>query len=104
MLNRYLEKTEYVTDRMPSEAEEGVLYVVSVDAFLREPDYPDIPYALYRDVNRDGDVFAEGVKYVLEGEGEFDPEEFDDDYLSADFAGINVLDSTEDYPRERFEV
>ncbi len=81
MLNRYLEKTEYITDRMHSEAEEGVLYVVSVDAFLREPDYPDIPYALYRDVNRDGDVFAEGVKYVLEGEGEFDPEEFDDDYL-----------------------
>ena len=29
--------------------------------------------------------------------------EFADDYLSADFAGIDVLDSTEDYPRERFE-
>ncbi|MCR5669712.1 MAG: hypothetical protein K6G10_01790 [Butyrivibrio sp.] len=29
--------------------------------------------------------------------------EFKNDYLSADFAGIDVLDATEDYPRERFE-
>lgn len=28
---------------------------------------------------------------------------FKDDYLSQDFAGIDVLDAAEDYPRERFE-
>ncbi|WP_207641378.1 hypothetical protein [Butyrivibrio proteoclasticus] len=29
--------------------------------------------------------------------------EFKDEYISTDFAGIDVLDATEDYPRERFE-
>lgn len=31
------------------------------------------------------------------------PFTFPDEYISTDFAGIDVLESTEDYPRERFE-
>lgn len=78
---KYLKKTEYITDRMPLNPEEGTLYVLTPDAFLCEGNYPDIPYVLYRDTSRDGSLFADGVKYVLEGEGEFDQECFDEDYL-----------------------
>ena len=87
----YLVKTEYITKRMPDAAEEGVLYVVPVDVFFREEKYPDIPYVLYRDTLRDGDSFSEGVKYVLEGEGEFDPDDFDDDYLEGIYRRLKKI-------------
>ncbi|MBR3574633.1 MAG: GNAT family N-acetyltransferase [Lachnospiraceae bacterium] len=78
---KYLKKTEYITDRMPLNPEEGTLYVLTPDAFLCEGNYPDIPYVLYRDTLKDGSPFEDGVKYVLEGEGKFNPEYFDEDYL-----------------------
>ena len=87
----YLVKTEYITKRMPDAAEEGVLYVVPVDVFFREEKYPDIPYVLYRDTLRDGDSFSEGVKYVLEGEGAFDPDDFDDDYLEGIYRRLKKI-------------
>lgn len=78
---KYLKKAEYITDRMPLNPEEGTLYVLTPEAFLRMDNYPDIHYVLYRDTLKDGSLFADGVKYVLEGEGEFNPEYFDEDYL-----------------------
>ncbi len=78
---KYLKRIEYITGQMPPEPEEGCLYVLSPGTFLREKNYPDIPYVLYRNSAKEGSLFADGVKYVLEGEGPFDPESFDDDYL-----------------------
>jgi RimJ/RimL family protein N-acetyltransferase len=65
-------------------AEEGTLYVVT------DPD--DIPsaagsgaaFVYYSDISKKDESessYLDGVKYVLEGEGKFEPEEFDDDFL-----------------------
>lgn len=78
----YLKKVRrYV--RGEDHSEEGVLYIVT--------DPEDIPsasgsgaafvYYMTASGDREHGSYLEGVKYVLEGEGEFDPEEFDDDYF-----------------------
>ena len=88
---KYLKQTEYITGELPKRPEEGTLYILSADALLHEKVQPDIPYVLYRDSLRGGSVFEDGVKYVLEGEGEFDPDYFDEDYLEKIYRRLNKI-------------
>ncbi|MCR4791602.1 MAG: GNAT family N-acetyltransferase [Lachnospiraceae bacterium] len=82
----FLKKTEYFRNSLPGKAEDGVLYVLSPEALSLCDDLPDFPYALYidtskEDSSKESPAYMSGTRYVLEGCGDFDPDEFDDDYL-----------------------
>ena len=81
----YLKKVYAITDRFPDIPEEGTLYVVDSELFrsiLSNTGIPKgFPFAVYRNTLSDDESFFENVKFVLEGEGKFDPEDFDDDFL-----------------------
>ena len=77
----YLKRIEYINTKLPEMAEDNVLYVVSAELFTSAYLPDGFPAVVYNDLLKSDGSFFEGVKYVLEGEGEFDPEEFDDDYL-----------------------
>ena len=81
----YLKKVYPITDRFPDIPEEGTLYVVDSELFrsiLSNAGIPKgFPFAVYRNTLSDDESFFENVKFVLEGEGKFDPEDFDDDLL-----------------------
>ena len=74
--------------------EEGTLYVVT--------DPNDIPaaagmgatFVYYSDTTKKDaseSSYLDGVKYVLEGEGEFDPEEFDDDFFEIVYRRLKAI-------------
>lgn len=60
----------------------GTLYVASPDADFKALTEKDIPFVVYVDtLTYNAGTFFDGAKYVLEGEGEFEPEDFDPDEL-----------------------
>ncbi len=79
---RYLRKIQRFDPDVITE-DEGVLCVVTDPSDIASASDAGIPFVYYVDSsnNREGNTYCEGAKYVLEGEGEFDPEEFDEDYL-----------------------
>ena len=84
----YLKKISVITDRFPEIPEEGTLYVVdssllrSAESECRRLFIPTgFLFVIYRNIHSGDEGFFENVKFVLEGDGEFDPEEFDDDFL-----------------------
>ena len=66
---------------MPAKHHLGALYVVDASLCEDRDINPPIPCAVYRDITRHKDSFYGGVKYVLEGEGSFNPSDYDRDYL-----------------------
>ena len=60
----------------------GTLYVASPDADFKALTESGIPFVVYVDtLAENAGTFFDGAKYVLEGEGEFDPEDFDPEEL-----------------------
>ena len=61
-------------------AEPGTLYIASPDADLKALSESGIAFAVYVDTLKQSG-FCDGAKYVLEGEGEFDEDDFDPEEL-----------------------
>ena len=67
---------------IPFTAENGTLYVATHDADKKKLAESGIPFVVYVDtLTYSGSTFFDGAKYVLEGEGEFDPDDFDPEEL-----------------------
>ena len=85
----------YAAERIaPLSAEEGNLYIASPDADLKALSGNGIPFVVYVDtLKRSGSErdFYEGAKYVLEGEGEFDEEDFDRGELEKIYRRLNKI-------------
>ncbi len=90
----YLKKIRSFVRGEDHSRDEGVLYIVT--------DARDIPSALgsgtafvyYYDTSDnagEAGAYLDGVKYVLEGEGEFDPEEFDDDFFETVYRRLKKI-------------
>lgn len=63
-------------------ADEGILYIASPDTDLKALAERGVPFVVYVDtLYYSGSTFFDGAKYVLEGEGAFDPEDFDPEEL-----------------------
>ncbi len=77
----YLKKIErFERDR----AEDGTLYIVTDPGDIPAASGLGAEFVYYSDTSKKADdmnSYLDGVKYVLEGEGEFDTEEFDDDFF-----------------------
>ncbi len=77
----YLKKIErFERDR----AEDGTLYIVTDPGDIPAASGLGAAFVYYSDTSKKADdmnSYLDGVKYVLEGEGEFDTEEFDDDFF-----------------------
>ena len=70
------------TEDIPCTAENGTLYVATPGANLKTLADSSIPFVVYVDtLTYSGSTFFDGAKYVLEGEGEFDPHDFDPEEL-----------------------
>ena len=74
-----------------STEDEGILYVVTDPADIGGASEAGIPFVYYIDLAKacEGNSYCEGVKYVLEGEGEFDPDEFDEEYFESIYRRLN---------------
>jgi len=60
----------------------GTLYVAKPDADLKALSESSIPFVVYVDtLTYSGSTFFDCAKYVLEGEGKFDPDDFDPEEL-----------------------
>ena len=63
-------------------ADDGTLYVTTPDADLRALAESGVPFVVYVDtLEYSSSTFFDGVKYVLEGEGAFDPDDYDPEEL-----------------------
>ena len=90
--NRYLKKIQRYQPGM-STADEGILYVVTDPSDIGGALEEGIPFVYYIDLAKasEGNSYCEGVKYVLEGEGEFDPDEFDEEYFESIYRRLNKI-------------
>lgn len=90
--NRYLKKIQRYKAGM-STADEGILYVVTDSSDIGGASEAGIPFVYYIDSTKagEGNSYCEGVKYVLEGEGEFDPDEFDEEYFESIYRRLNKI-------------
>ena len=62
----------------------GILYVVTRPEDIPNATASGAAFVFYNDVSKaesPAGTYLEGVKYVLEGEGEFDPDEFEEDFF-----------------------
>ena len=81
----YLKKIERFKAGAGLSCDEGVLYVVTDKKDIEPAAAEGIPFVYYINAlgneSSEDSSFVGSVKYVFEGEGEFDPEEFEDEYL-----------------------
>ncbi len=74
--------------------EEGCLYVVTDPCDIYDANGTGIAFVFYSDMSKKDaqqSSYLEGVKYVLEGEGEFDPEEFDEGFLENVYRRLKAI-------------
>ncbi len=73
-------------------ADEGILYIASPDTDLMALAESGVPFVVYVDtLEYSGSTFFDGAKYVLEGEGEFDPEDYDPEELEKIYRRLNKI-------------
>lgn len=64
------------------DAADGTLFIATPETDLRALAKSGIPFVIYVDtLTYSGSAFFDGAKYILEGEGKFDPENFDPEEL-----------------------
>ncbi len=88
---RFLNIIEFLKEEVPQSLSEGTLYVVDEGAFPAYVKTCDVPFAVYRDTLKSSGVYIEGAKYILEGEGDFNPGDFDPEYLENLYRRLNKI-------------
>lgn len=64
------------------DAADGTLFIATPETDLKALAKSGIPFVIYVDtLTYSGSAFFDGAKYILEGEGKFDPENFDPEEL-----------------------
>ena len=82
--DRYLKKIQRFGRCKGELCTEGILYVVTDSGDIACALEAGIPFVYYTDTTKheaSQSSYTDGVKYVLEGEGEFDPEEFGEEFF-----------------------
>ena len=73
-------------------AQDGILIVATPASDLRALAEEDIPFAVYIDTDRyKEDLLLEGAKYILEGRGDFDADDFDDEVFENIYRRIRKI-------------
>ena len=88
---RFLNVIEYIKDEVPERFSEGTLYVADEQVFLKKNTRSDIPVLVYRDTLKTKGNYLDGVKYILEGVGDFDPADQDPEYLENVYRRLNKI-------------
>ena len=87
----FLNVIEYVKDEVPDSFYAGTLYVVDEEVYRNTVKKCNGSFAVYRDTTRTQGDYPEGVKYILEGEGAFDPGDYGMDYLEKVYRRLNKI-------------
>ncbi len=80
----YLKKIRSFVRGGDHSCDEDILYIVTDPEDIPSASGSGVPFVYYSDISgndKSQSSYLEGVKYVLEGEGGFDSEKFDDDYF-----------------------
>ena len=92
--DRYLKKIERFTCIAEPLPKDGVLYVITNPEDIPKAKGLGISYVYYSDTLKSAGLqgrYLEGTKYVLEGEGDFDLDDFDDEFLEEVYRRLNKL-------------
>lgn len=88
----YLKNITVLKGNSPCHVCPGTLYVAKPGADLKALSESGVPFVVYVDtLTYSGSTFWDGAKYVLEGEGKFDPEDFDPEELEKIYRRLNKI-------------